>query len=79
MPEFVPPPDGGSLAVRLADARRRLAELDLPVPLAAQLHRQFIVMCDSVKAPGADEVAGERRLALFLTALERAATKFPHR
>jgi CRP-like cAMP-binding protein len=74
MPELASSPDSSSLATRLADARRRLAALDLPVPIGAQLHRQFIAMCDSVKAPGADEEAAERRLAMFLAALDRAAS-----
>lgn len=73
MPELAPSADGSSLATRLADARRRLAASDLPVPIGARLHRQFIAMCDSVKAPGAGEEAAERRLAMFLAALDRAA------
>jgi hypothetical protein len=82
MPEFAPSADGGalgarSLAARLADARERMAALDLPGPLAAQLHRQFIAVCDSVKAAGADEQAGERRLAAFLAKLEQASARNP--
>lgn len=82
MPEFVPSPDGGavaarSLAARLADARQRMAALDVPGPLAARLHRQFIAVCDSVKAAGADEEAAERRLAAFLAKLEQASTRTP--
>jgi len=77
MPEFSPSPDGGavavrSLAARLADARQQMAALDLPSPLAARLNRQFIAVCDSVKAAGADEQAAERRLAAFLAKLEQA-------
>jgi hypothetical protein len=64
---------GGSLSARLAAARRRMAGLDLPAPLAARLQRQFIAVCDAVKAAGADEARGERRLAAFLAALDRAA------
>lgn len=67
-----PRPAGESLAARLTEARRRVAELDLPGPEAARLHRQFIAVCDAVKAAGADEAAGERRLAAFIAALERA-------
>jgi hypothetical protein len=73
MPDFAPSPRSGELAAKLAQARRRLAALDLPRPLAARLHRRFIAICDAVKVPGADEAAGERRLATFLTALERVA------
>jgi hypothetical protein len=77
MPEFAPPPDDDALAGKLAEARRRMAALDLPRPLAARLHRQFIAVCDAVKAAGADEARGERRLAAFLATLERAAAKIP--
>lgn len=77
MPDFSPPPGGGALAGKLADARRRMAALDLPRPLAARLHRQFIAVCDAVKAAGADEAIGERRLEAFLAALEQAAGKIP--
>jgi hypothetical protein len=52
-----------------------MAALDLPRPLAAQLHRQFIAVCDAVKAAGADEATVERRLAKFMAALEQAARK----
>lgn len=75
MPEFSPAPD--SLAGKLAAARRQLSGLDLPRPLAAQLHRQFIAVCDALKAAGADEASGERRLAAFLATLEHAAARFP--
>jgi len=71
MPDFAPSPESGDLASKLAEARRRMATLDLPRPLAARLHRQFIAICDAVKAPGADEESGERRLAAFLAVLER--------
>ena len=54
-----------------------MAALDLPMPVAARLHRQFIAVCDAVKAAGADEACGERRLAAFLATLEKAAAKFP--
>jgi hypothetical protein len=74
MPDFSPGPD--NLAKKLADARQRMTVLDLPRPLAAQLHRQFIAVCDALKAAGADEEIGERRLAAFLASLEQAAAKF---
>ncbi len=84
MPDFSPPPrrDAAAcavLAAKLAEARRRLSALDLPRPLAVRLHRQFIAVCDAVKAAGADESIGERRLAAFLAALENAAVRFPRR
>ena len=75
MPDFSPPPAGRALSAQLAEARRRMAALDLPRPLAARLHRQFIAVCDAVKAAGADEECGQRRLAAFLAALEQAAAK----
>ena len=74
MPEFVQSPD--PLARKLADARQRLAALDLPRPLASRLHRQFIAVCDAVKTAGADQASCERRLAAFVAALEQAAGKF---
>ncbi len=82
MPDLSPPPRrdtaaGSVLAARLAEARNRLAALDLPSAVTARLHRQFIAVCDAVKAAGADEACGERRLAAFLAALENAAAKFP--
>jgi hypothetical protein len=75
MPDFSPSPSGSALSARLAEARRQMAALDLPRPLAARLHRQFIAVCDAVKVAGADEECGERRLAAFLAALEQAAAK----
>ena len=79
MPDFSPPPDGRPLAVRLAEARKQMSALDLPGPLAARLHRQFIAVCDAVKAAGADEETGERRLSAFLVALEQASAKMARR
>ena len=76
MPDFSPPPAGSELSAQLAEARRRMAELDLPRPLAARLHRQFIAVCNAVKAAGADEESCRRRLAAFLAALDQAAAKF---
>ena len=58
MPEFAQPPD--RLAGKLADARQRLAAVDLPRPLAARLHRQFIAVCDAVKTSGADQAKDSR-------------------
>jgi len=77
MPDFSPPPERSALAGKLAEARKRMAALDLPRPLAARLHRQFIAVCDAVKAAGADEASGERRLAAFLATLEKAAARIP--
>jgi hypothetical protein len=75
MPDFSPSPDSRTLAARLAEASRRMSALDVPGPLAARLHRQFIAVCDAVKAAGADEEAGERRLAAFLVSLEQASAR----
>lgn len=79
MPDFSPSPDGRPLAVRLAEARKRMSALDLPGPVAARLHRQFIAVCDAVKAPGADEETGERRLSAFLEGLEQAGARLARR
>ncbi len=62
-----------AFAARLAQARSRLGELDVPAGEAARLHRQFIAVCDAVKAAGAGEEVAERRLSVFLAALEQAA------
>jgi hypothetical protein len=75
MPGFSPPPAGSALSAQLAEARRRMAALDLPRPLAARLHRQFIAVCDAVKAAGADEACGQRRVAAFLAVLDEVAAK----
>jgi hypothetical protein len=77
MPDFSLSSDGRSLAARLAEARKRMAALDLTSASAARLHRQFIAVCDAVKAAGADEEAGERRLAAFLATLDQASSKIP--
>jgi hypothetical protein len=79
MPDLSPPPAGSALAARLAEASRRMSALDLPGPVAARLHRQFIAVCDAVKAAGADEETGERRLSAFLAALEQASAKIARR
>ncbi|HUZ25903.1 MAG TPA: hypothetical protein VMV07_19265 [Streptosporangiaceae bacterium] len=72
----VPQPGGGdALARRLAWARARLAEQDLPADLRARLQRQFIAVCDSAKVPGADPAACQRRLNGFLAALENVIVK----
>lgn len=74
MPGFAPPP-GNGLSAQLAEARRRLADLDLPHPVAVRLHKQFIALCNAVKT-GSDDAHGQRRLAAFVTALDQAAAKF---
>lgn len=73
MPDLLSSPEGRALATRLAEAHRRLVALELPDPAAARLRRQFIAVCDAVKAAGADTDVAERRLVAFLAALERAA------
>jgi hypothetical protein len=74
MPDFSPP-SGSALSAQLAEARRRMAALELPRPLATRLHRQFIAVCDAVKAAGADDACGQRRVAAFMAALDEAAAK----
>ena len=67
--------DNDVLAGRLAEAGRLLSQLSVPGDVAERLHRQFIAVCDAVKAPGADVETGLRRLAAFLATLERAASR----
>jgi hypothetical protein len=78
MTELPPRPDAEALAGKLADARRRLGELDEMEPSAAvseRLHRQFIAICDSVKVPEADAVNALRRVSAFLSTLDQAVAK----
>jgi hypothetical protein len=63
------------LAGRLAEASRLLGELDLRPAEAERLQRQFIAVCDAIKAPGADVDTGLRRLTAFLATLEQVAAK----
>jgi hypothetical protein len=67
--------DHEALAAALAEARKRLRELALPAADADRLHRQFIAVCNAVKAPEADAETGLRRLAAFLATLEGAAAQ----
>ena len=75
----VPPrPDADVLAGKLADARRRLSELEEMEPPAAatdRLHRQFIAICDSVKVPDVDVANALRRVSAFLSTLDQAVAK----
>jgi hypothetical protein len=68
-------PDADVLAGKLADARRRLSQLDLPAALSDRLHRQFIAICDSVKVPEADVANALRRVSAFLSTLDQAVAK----
>jgi len=72
MPDLSSSPEGKALGARLAEAHQRLAALELPAPVSARLHRQFIAVCDAVKVAGADTDVAERRLAAFVAALDRA-------
>ena len=64
-----------ALAWKLADARRRLSQLELPAAAAERLHRQFIAICDALKLPDTDAACGLRRLSAFLSTLEQAVSK----
>jgi len=64
--------DDQDLAARLARARKLLDGLALPAAEADRLHRQFIAVCDAVKAPEADMETGLRRLGAFLATLEQS-------
>ena len=73
--DLPPRPDTDVLAGKLADARKRLSQLDLPAAAADRLHRQFIAICDAIKVPDADRASGLRRVAAFLSTLEQAVAK----
>jgi hypothetical protein len=75
MGDLPPRRDAEVLAGRLADARRRLSQLELPAAVTDRLHRQFIAICDAVKAPEADVTTAMRRVAAFLSRLEQAVAK----
>ena len=75
MSDLPPRPDADVLAGKLADARKRLSQLDLPAAAADRLHRQFIAICDAVKVPDADVATALRRVAAFLSTLEQAVAK----
>jgi hypothetical protein len=75
MDNVAPRRDVEVLARKLADVRRRLNQMDLPAGAAERLHRQFIAICDALKVPEADAVAGLRRLSAFLATLEQAVSK----
>jgi hypothetical protein len=63
-------PDDLAAALREASIRLAAAARDLPAPDAERLRRQFIVVCDAAKAPGADAATGRRRLENFLGVLD---------
>jgi hypothetical protein len=69
-----PAPRPDDLAGRLAEARSLLSQLNLAAADADRLRRQFIAVCDAIKAPEADLDTGLRRIAAFMTTLEQAAT-----
>jgi len=75
MGDTAPRRDAEVLARKLADARRRLSQMELPAGAAERLHRQFIAICDALKVPAADTVTGLRRLSAFLATLEQAVSK----
>jgi hypothetical protein len=75
MGDLPPRRDADVLAGQLADARRRLSQLDLPAAVSDRLHRQFIAICDAVKVPDADSATALRRVAAFLSTLEQAVAK----
>jgi hypothetical protein len=77
MGDLGPGRDEDVLAAKLAEARGRLSELEVPAAEAERLHRQFIAICDATKVPEADKVTGLRRLAAFLSTLEQVALNSP--
>jgi hypothetical protein len=70
-----PRPDADVLAGKLADARRRLSQLELPAAAKERLHRQFIAICDAAKVPEADVANALRRVSAFLSTLEQSVPK----
>ncbi len=77
MGDLLPGRDDDGLAGKLAQARRRLSELDLPAAEADRLHRQFIAICDAAKVPDADRSSGLRRVTAFLSTLDQVAVGRP--
>ncbi len=75
MSDLPPRPDADVLAGKLADARRRLSQLNLPAAVADRLHRQFIAICDAIKVQDADSATALRRVTAFLSTLEQAVAK----
>jgi len=75
MGHLPPHRDADVLAGKLADARRRLSQLEVPAAVSERLHRQFIAICDAVKVPDADVATALRRVAAFLSTLEQAVAK----
>lgn len=75
MGDLPPRRDADVLAGKLADARRRLSQLEMPAAVSERLHRQFIAICDAVKVPDADVATALRRVAAFLATLEQAVAK----
>lgn len=73
--QSLPEPAADPLASKLAEARKRLAGLDLPAAEAERWHRRFIAVCDALKVRGGDEADCARRLSAFLAALDRASAK----
>ena len=70
-----PDPGDDVLAGKLAEARSRLAALDVPADAVDRLRRQFIAICDAIKVSEADEATGLRRLTAFLATLDQMAAK----
>ena len=75
MGQLPPRRDADVLAGKLADARRRLSQLELPAAVTDRLHRQFIAICNAAKVPEADVAAALHRVAAFLSTLEQAVAK----
>jgi len=75
MGNLLPRPDADVLAGKLADARRRLSQLELPAAMSERLHRQLIAICDAAKVPGADAATAMRRVGAFLATVEQAVAK----
>jgi 3-isopropylmalate dehydratase small subunit len=68
--EWAAEPSGeGDMAGRLLMAQRLLGSARLPSDVRMRLQRRLVAICDAMKAPGADDVRGARRLDLLLAEL----------
>jgi hypothetical protein len=68
---------GETMALRLLMAQRLLGSACLPGDVRIRLQRRLVAICDAMKAPGADEVRGARRLDRLLTDLARTGQDGP--
>jgi 3-isopropylmalate/(R)-2-methylmalate dehydratase small subunit len=63
------------LADQLLAAQRGLDSCDLDADQRFRLQRRLMAICDAMKAPGADQKLGKRRLGKFLEELDRRSSE----